>query len=116
MDATIFMWTLAATIAAGFHVFISKVTASKGLDSALNGVFNYGVAGTLSGIMLLYTGTLSGAWVTIAFLAFANGLIHSLGSITRIDALRYIDSTIYFPINKIVGPLCVVLGGGTALR
>lgn len=111
MDATIFAWTLLATLFAGFHVFASKVTASKGLDSALNGVFGYGLASAISFGVCMYQGVWPAAWVMIALWALADGLVHSIGSITRIDALRYIDSTIYFPINKILGPLLVVFCG-----
>jgi drug/metabolite transporter (DMT)-like permease len=111
MDPTIFLWTLAATVAAGFHVFVSKVTAQRGLNGALNGVFSYGIPALISlGIFGIYF-HLPVGWEWVAFWAALDGLLYGIGSVIRIESLRHIDSTIYFPINKILGPALIVIGG-----
>ena len=46
-----------------------------------------------------------------ALFALADGAIHGLGNYIRIKSLNYIDSVIYFPINKVLGPLLVVIAG-----
>jgi drug/metabolite transporter (DMT)-like permease len=113
MDTTTFLWTLSATIFGGLQLFFQKIVAEQGRSSALNGALMYGVSGCMALGTFLVSFSIPDQWRIIFWLAIAGGLIHSLGNFIRIDALRYIDSVIYFPINKVLGPLVVVIGGLT---
>lgn len=111
MDSTTFLWTLAATILAGIQMFTAKIIAHGGRSSAYNGIYTYGVSGLMALVALVVWGSYPDAWLVLLVLAVISGAMHAFGQIIRIDALRYIDATIYFPLNKILGPIVVVAGG-----
>lgn len=111
MDTTIFLWALSSTFFAGLQMFMGKVIAHHKGDSALNSLLTYSVSASLSVVLWLLHPSIPNAWQVITFFAVASGLIHGVGNILRMDSLRHIDSTIFFPLNKILGPLFVVFGG-----
>src|SRR4051812_16189235 len=108
MDGITLAWTLAATVFAGLQIFTQKVVAQERGDSALNGVMGYGVSAIAAGIAAALTTGSSAALVLAALWALGSGTIHGFGSYIRIESLKYIDSVIYFPINKVLGPLMVL--------
>lgn len=111
MDTPTFLWTIAATILAGIQMFTAKMIAHGGRSSAYNGIYTYGVSGLMALVCLILFGAYPTEWMLVFVLAIISGAMHAFGQIIRIDALRYIDATIYFPLNKIIGPLLVVGGG-----
>lgn len=111
MDATTFVWTIAATILAGVQVFTSKIVAHNKGDSALNSVFTYGLSGLIVCIVWIMHPHVPADWVPVVVFGVLSGFVHGLGNVLRIDALTYIDSTVYFPLNKVLGPLFVVCCG-----
>ncbi len=110
MDTTTLLWTLAATFFAGLQLFCSKIAAHEKRDSAFQGIMMYGVSGTIAGVVLI-AHPWPQAWIIAGFFALAAGGIHSFGNYIRIESLKHIESVIYFPINKVLGPLAVVLAG-----
>lgn len=110
MDAA-FIWALVATVMAGIQVFSQKVVAHERRDSALNGIFGYGISGLFAGIVFVALYDLPESWRAIALIGSASGIVHGLGSYLRIESLKHIDAVIYFPINKVLGPLLVVFIG-----
>lgn len=111
MDQEIFLWTLAATVLAGVHLFVQKIIAQENRNSALNSVFMYGVSGTMAIAATFSIANVPKEWLEIGLIAAIAGLTHGVGNVIRIDALKHIDSVIYFPINKVFGPLIVLIGG-----
>src|SRR3989344_1899196 len=110
MDAA-FLWALAATVAAGVQVFSQKVVAHERRDSALNGIFGYGISATLAALVFCVGFSVPAQWQVIGLIAITAGLVHGAGSFLRIESLKHIDTVIYFPINKVIGPLIVVVIG-----
>src|SRR3989338_5254575 len=111
MDQVTFLWTLASMLFAGLALFMQKVVAEERRSSAFNGFVMYGVSGVIAAATLLVLRELPSAWVVITLFGLAAGGIHRLGNFIRIESLKYIDSVLYFPLNKILGPLLVVMGG-----
>lgn len=110
MDSTIFAWTLAATVFGGIQLFISKIVAHERRDSAFNGMMMYGISGAIA-LTILLVHPWPTEWLLVGFFGVASGAIHSIGNYVRIESLKYIDSVIYFPINKVLGPLLIVIAG-----
>ncbi len=110
MDAA-FLWALFATVAAGVQVFSQKVVAHEGRDSALNGIFGYGISAMLAALVFVCIYATPPMWQTIASIAVLAGLVHGAGSYLRIESLKHIDTVIYFPLNKVLGPILVVTLG-----
>lgn len=111
MDTAAFWWAIAATVLAGVQIFTQKIVAQEGRDSAFNGVWGYGISALLAGVSVLVAYGIPHNWLSIAALSLFAGFVHGIGSYARIESLKYIDTVIYFPINKVLGPIVVVAGG-----
>ena len=110
MDTTTFLWTLAATLFAGIQLFLQKIVAHERRDAAFSGMMMYGISGVLAfGILIFYPWP--SQWLVIGAFGLGAGTVHSFGNYLRIQSLKNIDSVIYFPLNKLLGPLIVVIGG-----
>jgi drug/metabolite transporter (DMT)-like permease len=115
MDHTTFLWTIAATVLAGLQFFVNKIAAEKKLNSGLNGFFGYGLSVFgAAGLLFFYEG-MPADWVFIALLAGLSGIVHGSGSYFRTEALKVIDAVIYFPLNKVLGPILVAVAGVSLL-
>jgi drug/metabolite transporter (DMT)-like permease len=111
MDGITLAWTLAATVFAGIHLFLQKIVANEKRSSAFNGFFMYGISGAMALAVMFSISEIPDEWLTIGIFAVVAGVTHGIGNFIRIESLKYIDSVIYFPINKVLGPLIVLIGG-----
>jgi len=111
MDGITLAWTLAATLFAGIHLFLQKIVANENRSSAFNGFFMYGISGAMALAVMFSISEIPEEWAAIGFFAIIAGVTHGIGNFVRIESLKYIDSVIYFPINKVLGPLIVLVGG-----
>lgn len=111
MDGTTFAWTLAATLFAGIHLFLQKIVANEKRSSAFNGFFMYGISGAMALAVMFSISEIPKDWLMIGVFAVIAGITHGIGNFVRIESLKHIDSVIYFPINKVLGPLVVLIGG-----
>ncbi len=111
MDQTTLFWTLVSTVLAGLTLFVQKVVAEERRSSAFNGFLMYGASGVFALVVLLMQRDMPTQWSAIVFFGLMGGAVHGLGNFIRIESLKYIDSVLYFPLNKILGPLLVVIGG-----
>ena len=101
------LWTLAATLIGGFAAFLQKVIAHEGRSSGLNGAFMYAGPCIASLIALPFLG-IPLSWQMIVVYSVIGGGIYAVGNYLRIEGLKNIDSVIYFPLNKVLGPLLVI--------
>jgi drug/metabolite transporter (DMT)-like permease len=111
MDGTTFAWTLAATLFAGIQLFFQKVVASQGRNAALNGALMYGLSGAAILFIIFFWYDVPESINAIALFGLLAGITHAIGNFVRIESLRFIDSVIFFPLNKVLGPIIVVIGG-----
>src|SRR6185437_5606099 len=108
MDTTTLLWTLGATFFAGLQLFISKIVAHEKRDGAFQGLMMYGVSGAIA-LVIAISHPWPAHWLIAGIFGLAAGGIHSFGNYIRIQSLKNIDSVIYFPLNKLIGPLAVVI-------
>lgn len=101
------LWTLAATLIGGFASFLQKVIAHEGRSSGLNGVFMYAGPCIASIIAMPFLGVPL-SWQMIVVYSVIGGGIYGVGNYLRIEGLKNIDSVIYFPLSKVLGPLLVI--------
>ncbi|MBI4079674.1 DMT family transporter [Candidatus Kaiserbacteria bacterium] len=110
MDQATLLWTLAGTVFAGIALFTQKIAAEEGRSAAFYGMLSYGTSGFFGIILLFFLTELPEQWLLIGIFGLAAGLIHGFANFVRIESLKYIDSVIFFPLNKLFGPLIVVIG------
>ena len=111
MESVIFAWTLAATVIAGLQAFVQKVIANQGRNAAFNGFLMYGISGMLAFVFLVLFYEVPDELFWVGVFGLIAGITHAIGNFIRIESLKYIDSVIYFPINKVLGPIIVIVGG-----
>jgi drug/metabolite transporter (DMT)-like permease len=111
-----FVWALAATFAAGIQVFSQKIVAQEKRDSALNGTIGFGISTVITGIAFIMFPSVPEGWHVVVAISLCAGVMMCVAAYYRIESLKEIDSVIYFPINKVIGPLVAVLIGVTLLH
>jgi drug/metabolite transporter (DMT)-like permease len=102
------MYALATTVCAWFFTFSSKISIEQNHNPALVTFYSMIVA-LFCGIILLIISweELWNIWLT-ALLWLINGSLYLVTTLTRLKSLKYIDTSIYFPIYKALGPLLLI--------
>jgi drug/metabolite transporter (DMT)-like permease len=108
------IWFIAAVtgaILAGISNFFFKVAASRGYNAEVFTLYGGLVAAVLTGfVALLFHNSLLQFNLFTALMLTA-GMIAALNGIMKVYALRHIDSTIYFPLFKLLAPgLAIIFG------
>ena len=102
---------IVSSVGSGVAGFILKIVARNNESSELN-IFYGGVFGILilvpTAYLLYGTSDLS---YPVVILSLLSGFIASFSAVFKIYALRHIDTTIYFPLFKIVSPVIAIALG-----
>ena len=109
---TWFIFALLSALFAGLHAFTQKMAVERGYSSTVINILNTAVSAMLATSVVLYLGVgTSKALLYGLFLGALNGAMHMFGSIIRMDGLRYVDTAIFFPLYKTIGPIFTVIFG-----
>lgn len=110
-----FVFALLSVVLTGFQSFGQKIAVQRGYDTVLQSALTALVATLLSLVLYAFTPSahthLSGMFFA---LGIVGGVAYLLSSIARLESLKFIDSTIHFPLYKVVGP-AIVAGIGIGL-
>lgn len=106
-----FYWTLIATIFAGMHVFLQKVGSKRGYSSNLLNTYSTLISGLIGLIIIIWTGELYSVSWLILIVGTINGAIYLIGSGLRMEAMKYIDTTILLPLHKFLSPIFALFIG-----
>jgi drug/metabolite transporter (DMT)-like permease len=105
------IWFIAAVIGAifaGLSNFIYKIAASRNYNAEVFSLYG-GLAATLltsSVVLFIDPGLFHFSLFTA--IMFGAGMLAALGGILKIYALRHIDSTIFFPLFKLLSPALAI--------
>lgn len=108
------IWFIAAVggaVSAGLSNFYFKQAAARGYSAELFSLYG-GIISivTVGGIVLaLQESLFDYGW--LSGLAFLIGLLGAQNNILKVLALRFIDSTIYFPLFKLLAPALAIIAG-----
>lgn len=103
-----FIFALASALLAGLYSFTTRISAHLQHHSALVYVYSAISAAVLSGgYAILVRPDLSRIGLVFA-IALLDAVAYLIVSVTRVDALKEIDSTIYFPIYKLTASILAV--------
>ncbi len=106
-----FIYAVASALFAGLFTFLQKIAVERGYSPALMNSYSNAISSILAlAVILLFFG-FGGAWKLGLLLGFFVGLTHTIGAIFRMDALKYIDTAIFFPIYKTIAPVFILLVG-----
>jgi uncharacterized membrane protein len=106
-----FIYAIASAVFGGAYAFIQKIAAERGYSSALVNMWSTVVSSLCALILALVFFDLNGTWKIGVLLGIASGITLMIGTIFRMDALKHIDTSIFFPLYKTFGPILAVLAG-----
>ncbi len=106
-----FVLAVVAAIVGGIPPFLVKVAAKRDYDAGL-----FILLGSIAKALIIVPLVLVwGDWevfhIIPVLLGFLVGLVAVQGAIMRVLALRHVDATIYFPLNKVLSPVVVIAAG-----
>ena len=105
-----FWFAVAGAVIGGAPSFIMKIAAQRKYNAEL---FIFSSAALTCIVMLpiaAWKGTAGINWTILAIVT-AGGMLSSLGGIFRINALKHIDTTIYYPLVKLLSPALAIAFG-----
>ncbi len=106
-----FLAALAGAILAGVSNFYFKVAAKNGYDAEVFTLIGGLVSVVAAGIVAYLVGAPIIHLHILTFVMLAAGILAATGGIMKVYALRHIDSTIYFPLFKLLAPgLAIIFG------
>ena len=106
-----FIYALASALLAGMHTFSHKVAVEKGYSSTEINTYNTAVSAVLAFSVFFFEPVSSVSIMFVIALSLVAGITHAIGSIVRMDALKYIDTALFFPLYKMIGPIFTTIIG-----
>ncbi len=111
-----FIYAILSAISGGFYVFITKIGAERNYD----GVILNTLASVISAVVLISITFIVSDFQTFSMiavlLAAANGVLYMVGNVLRFEALKCIDTAIFYPLYKTFSPLLAIFFGVMLLR
>jgi len=108
------IWFISAVmgaIFAGLSNFLFKIAASRGYNPEVFSLYGGLAATILTALVVIFTNPSLFQFSRFAAIMLFAGMIASIGGIIKVYALRHIDSTIYFPLFKLLSPaLAIAIG------
>lgn len=107
-----FVYALLSTAFAGIWAFGQKASVHKGYDTVLQSALSGLLAALFAFALFPFAPSIPGSipgW--FYWLCILSGLLYILSSIARLEALKFMDSTIHFPLYKVIGPALVAAIG-----
>lgn len=106
-----FIFAVLSALIGGFGTFGNKIAAARKYSSPL-----IMTGSSLLAILFFWPAAIvnediSSLSAQLILVAFLSGLVASFSSVMKIQVLHYIDSAIFLPLFKVVGPMIVVLFG-----
>lgn len=106
-----FIFAVASAIVGGLGAFANKIAASRGYNTQQVLIVNALTTMVIFGLPALYfEGLEQLSWPLIG-VALLAGLATSPSAYIKVQVLHYIDSAIFLPLFKVVGPAIVIIFG-----
>ena len=109
MMETWLIYAIISVFAAGLYSFMAKVAAERSYNTSLMMIYSYSFATILSGIYCLYYKVQVIDLYLILLFAAGNSLFYFGSTVSRVKSMKYIDTVIFFPIYKTVGPIIITI-------
>lgn len=106
-----FILALVSSVFAGLHIFVQKIGSARGYNSSLLNSYSAALSAVIGFTIAGIFEDFSDFSFLMLAIAFVSGLVYILGTNLRMDALKYIDATIFLPLHKFVSPLAALVLG-----
>jgi drug/metabolite transporter (DMT)-like permease len=106
-----FSSALIGALLAGVSNFTFKIAAKRHYNSSLFSLYGGIMAIVMIMVALLFHSESLSDYGAIKWMSLLGGVIAAITGILKIPALKYIDSTIYFPLFKLLAPALAIVSG-----
>lgn len=105
---TWFLYALLSALFAGLYSFFLKISAEKNHNSSLVITYSMFSAAFIAIIFIIFENyNFNLLWI-VFLVGLGNSIFYFISSTTRIKSLQNIDTTIFFPLYKTLGPLLMI--------
>ncbi len=111
MEEWWFWLVIGSAVFTGFQTFTYKVAAERDYDVALLNVYGGFVSGFLLLILALIYAENYYLSAYVLSLSALTALLYLIGNVARHHALQAVDTAIFFPLYKVLGPSLVIFAG-----
>jgi len=106
-----FVVSIVGMVIAGFSNFFFKIVAARNISAELFMLYSSLTSIVIAGSLVLWSGQAVVGFGLAALILLGSGVISAASGSLKVYALRYIDSTIYFPLFKLVTPALAIVAG-----
>ena len=106
-----FWLAIAAAVTGGIPSFMMKMAAERQYSSELFILYSSLISVIVTAPIALIVAGASTLSAGLFWLSLFGGMIAAVGGVFRIQALRYIDTTIYYPLVKLLSPTLAIVAG-----
>lgn len=99
-----FVLAVLSAIVSGFHAFGQKVGVERGMDTYLLTAFAAAFSCIIGTTLLFFTSSWEVVPTSIYWYGVLGGVLYVAFAVLRLEALKFIDATIFFPLYKVISP------------
>ena len=106
-----FILAVGSAVAAGFLAFTHKVAAVKHHDTTTLNFYAATISASILAVTTIFVSNFQNIFHIATLWAFLGGVVFFASVIVRIEALKLIDTTIFFPFYKMASPIFTIILG-----
>ena len=106
-----FILAVLSAVTAGFESFVHKVAAERRYDIILLNFFATLVSVIVFTVCMLMLSDFSRLWEYPTLIVVVGAVLYLFTLIFKVASLREIDTAIFYPIYKVLGPLITIVAG-----
>lgn len=112
-----FVYAVLAALFGGLHAFTHKIAAERAYNSGYFQGISTACAACIGALYITYTQSWQNIFIFYGCMwTFLSAVFFVLNTSTKIESLKYIESTLFFPLNKTVTVCIVTVLGVVLLR
>ncbi len=106
-----FVLALSSTLAGGIAAFVYKVASVHHVNGTLVASYSGFVSALIMSVFFIYQGDYSHLWHPMVIFAALASATFFMTQLLKIEGMKHIDTAIFYPIYKVIGPLGAILIG-----
>lgn len=108
---TWFFLAVVAALGGGLESFLHKVTAERKHNIVVLSAYSYAFTSLALFLVVLFLGELHNIFHPVFWIALLAGAVTMAVVYVKVEALKYMDTALYFPIYKVTGPMVTIILG-----
>lgn len=106
-----FYLAFASALIGGVNAFTFKIAAVKEVNFNVINIYASTLSASILALCTAYFSDFSHFWEFATVVAAAGAAVYLLTAVFKVEALKLIDSGVFFPLYKVAGPLLAIVLG-----